>query len=411
MFSVFYNFYTALLHYIFNINSNRNLTFKKLVSTSFNVQEKHRYRFKTVFAGIKKVYLLPIVKFPVIVHHTILVYDVNAYSKQDRLNYLQDLYPGIKNLQFISAEEFLGYKNNSSKLFFLIITLPIQFIIIIIGIFKKDKSGINSILSNLLITCNLVRSVKQLPPFKLILFSAYDTNSAFLNFNLQRMNVTVTTVTSEVPLYKWNKIIITDILHICSEYQLEELKQLPGIKYKTIEIGKPEKYFEVKNLYNAPPLLNFKLGFISTGGWVRNELSNINQGIDIEYFENKILKDLNNILKKYKQIELIIYPHPREVSFFNKQEGDIVEFYKKLLPDINFRVNLSGMRTNNLFNEAYLSICFMTTTIFERLHAKRRSAIIYFKEDIFPGNFSSDYLYFISTEQELDHLIQNTYLS
>jgi hypothetical protein len=409
MFSVFYKFFNCLFSYTFFINIKKRNVFKKLIGVSFNVPEKHRYKFKTVISGIKKMYTLPVINLPQIDEGVEIVYDLSKNSKDDRLNYLNDFSNKKEYRQFISADQFMGYSSAFQKIAFLILSLPVQLVLIILGLIKKDRSGIHSILCNLLITQQIISIVKPAKPFLFVLFSIYDTNSSFLAYNLQKKIVTVKSVTSEVPLYKWNELVLTDVLHICSEYQLTEIKHLPGISYKTIEIGAPEKYFEVKEKYLHPAIPNNKLGFISTGGWIRKKLGHIDQGADIEKFENQILSDLNLILSKKTQIELIIYPHPREVKYYNNSFADLHQHYKQTLPDINFQINTSGKQTNKLFNETYLSICFMTTTIFERLHAKRMSAIVYFKENIFPVEFVSDYLKFISTTDELEKYIQKVY--
>jgi hypothetical protein len=407
--SVFYNFYCCFLNCIFNINSKERLAFKKLTGVSFNVPEKFRYKFKTVISGIVSLYVLGIKSSPAIINGRTIVYDLNNNSKNDRINYLAE-FKDVKSLQFVSSQDCLGYENIFQKIFFLVSTLPIQFILIVFGALKKDRSGIHSILSNLLITSNVLRLVRVSNANDFVLFSAYDTNSAFLALTLQKHKYNVTTVSSEVPLYKWNSVLITDVLHLCSEYQIEEVKHLPNILFKKIEIGVPEKYFEVSKHYLEPAVPNKKLGFISTGGWVRKKLGHIDQGTDIENAENRILTDLNIILAKKNQVQLIIYPHPRERKYFSDSLASLHDFYKKLLPDINFSISNSQQPTNTLFNETYLSVCFMTTSIFERLHAKRMSAIVYFKESIFPVNFYSEYLKFISSEAELEKLIDQVYL-
>lgn len=410
MFRVLIIFYCSFFQYAFGIRSNLQLAFLKLISTSFNVPEKFRYHLKTVFSGIKSVYTLPSISLPVISKDSVLVYDLSKASEQDRLGYLKDLYPS-QQFSYISSDACKGFKSTGDKWLFLFASIPAQVVIVFIGLIKKERSGINSILSNILLTRNLVHIAKQSNRRKLILFSAYDTNSAFMSLNLQKSGIEVTTVTSEVPLYKWNTILVTDVLHVCSEYQVEELKHLPHIKYKTVEKGAPEKYFEVKDLYKEPAIPNRKLGFISTGGWVRNKLGHIDQGIDIESFEQRILKDLDAILSKAKHIELIIYPHPRELRYFDGSQVELEGFYKKLLPGTDFTINFSGKPTSRLFDESYLAICFMTTSIFERVHAKRKSAVVYFKEHIFPVAFVSRYLSFLSTKQELEQLIHENYPS
>ena len=220
----------------------------------------------------------------------------------------------------------------------------------------------------------------------------------------------VSAVTSEVPLYKWNKIIVADHLIICSEYQKNELEKFKKtIKYQSYQLAEPEVYYEVKNLYTSEQQYSNNLGFLSTGGWVRNRLGHINQGIDIELNENTILKDLNDILKTNRHINLIVYPHPREAKYFDNNKQKLFEFYKSKLPDIDFEMNTSEKPSNQLFNETYLSICYMTTIIFERLHSRRKSAIIYFKEEFFPLEFNSNFLSFIKDKKSLNDLIVETY--
>ena len=57
------------------------------------------------------------------------------------------------------------------------------------------------------------------------------------------------------------------------------------------------------------------------------KLGNIDQGVDIEFFEEKILKDIDDCLSEYKDLELIIYPHPREKTFFNFSYKHLYEYY------------------------------------------------------------------------------------
>jgi hypothetical protein len=407
---VLFIFYSAFFHYTIGLKSNFALAFLKLIGTSFNVPEKFRYHFKTIFSGIKTAYGLPVISLPLVAKGPVLVYDLAQASERERLGYLRDQWPS-ERLSYISADTCMGFKSRGDKWLFLLASIPAQLIIVFVGLIKKERSGINSILTNLLLTRNLVAIIRQSDVRKIVLFSAYDTNSAFLSVNLQKCRIDVITVTSEVPLYKWNAILVTDVLHVCSSYQLEELKYLPNISYKSLETGAPEKYFEVKGLYTSAAVPNNKLGFISTGGWVRKKLGHIDQGIDIELFERKILGDLNTILAGARHISLVVYPHPRELRYFEGSKEELNDFYKNMLPDIDFAINFSGKPTGQLFDECYLAICFMSTSIFERLHAKRKSAVIYFKEHIFPVPFVSRYLSFLSGKQELEHLINENYPS
>ena len=410
MILVFSIYFFSLINYCFARSNKYGLAITKLCGTSFNIQEKNRYKFKIVLSGIKQIYFAPIKPIPFLCEDKDIIYDLTPQSETTRLNYIKEISVKKTELCFVAGSELASYETRLKKIVFLILSLPIQLSVLVLGIIKRDKSGINSILSNLLIASNLLKICKKSHTKNIILFCIYDTNSVFLTVCLQAINVFVSSVTSEVPLYKWNKIIVTDHLIICSEYQKIELETFKKtIKYKSYQLAEPEVYYEVKNLYTSDQQYSTNLGFLSTGGWVRNRLGHINQGIDIELNENTILKDLNDILKVNSHINLIIYPHPREVKYFDNNHHKLVEFYKSKLPDIDFEINTSQKPSNQLFNETYLSICYMSTIIFERLYSRRKAAIVYFKEDFFPLEFNSNFLSFIKDKKSLNNLIVKTY--
>jgi molybdopterin synthase catalytic subunit len=240
------------------------------------------------------------------------------------------------------------------------------------------------------------------------MFCVFDTNSVFLTVCLQKINVTVTSYTSEVPLYKWNKILVADHLKVCLDYQKTEVEMFKqSIIYNTLSFVEPETYYKAKHLYAQDQEYSNKLGFVSTGGWIRNKLDHIHQGLDFEAYENKILTDLNEILKDEKHISLVIYPHPRELE--NCKGEELRNYYVEKLPDVKFEINNTNIASNQLFNETYLSICFISTLIFERFYAKRKSAIIYYKEDCFPLPYKSDFLAFVQNKTDFKKLIKETF--
>jgi hypothetical protein len=120
------------------------------------------------------------------------------------------------------------------------------------------------------------------------MFGIYDTNSAFLSYCLMKNSSCVHQITSEVPIYKWNKIIVTNELILCSEYQFAEIEAFKQtVVFDTFKLFGPELYYKVSDLYEKPAQKNNKIAFYSTGGWVRKKLGNIDQGVDIEFFEEK----------------------------------------------------------------------------------------------------------------------------
>lgn len=406
-----YIFFVGLIQSPFKPNSKYVLAFQKLIGASFLIQEAHRYQYKTILSRIKDFLNSPILTNREKLVSNCIVYDVNDYSKQNRLDYLKNYNVQYSNSQFVSADSLLVFKSNFHKISVISLLIPVVVVQLVLGLFIKDKSGISSVLQNMLVNSNFLSSIDSKSVSNIVLFSIYDTNSAFLSLCLMRKRLHVTNITSEVPLYKWNKITICNTLHVCSNYQLAELKQIPTLIYDKVELGMPEKSYLVKHLYESKASVNSKqIGFISTGGWVRNKLGHLNQGTDIEKNEAKILYDLNEILIEHSNIQLIIYPHPRELTYFSSIE-DLINHYKQFLPRINFQIQPTKQANNELFNETKLAICYLSTIIFERAYFKRASAIVYFKDDIFPVKFEDEYLTIIDSKEKLNQLINKTYLA
>jgi hypothetical protein len=392
--------------------SKSALCYRKLTGASFDLPEKDRYSYRSLLSGIKRVYTLPIEKAIKNKDHAnkkIIVYDLNSDAEKSRIEFLN--YYGIKDdLVFIASDKIRHFNSGLDKVVFIIVTMPVQVQLMISGLFKKDKSGLSSILKNILLTRNLVRIATRGKASKVILFSIYDTNSSFLANSIMREGIYVSQVTSEVPLYKWNRVIVTNELILCSEYQEHELNEFKvTLLFDKYTLFGPELYYKVADLYKHTPLKNNKLGFYSTGGWLRKKLGHADQGVDIKFYEAKILKDLATVLRKRKDIELIIYPHPREWVNFSGSEVEMRKFYSGFLGDTNFNISAAGKPTNLIFDEVYLAVCYMTTVIFERMHAGRKSAFVYFKENGFPVKKGIKNLSIINNEVELEELVLSSY--
>ncbi len=406
MSKVLINFYISLLYYLLGIKSSYLLAFTKLVSISFDIKEQHRYKYKNIFSSFKKILKAPVLKHRQLEQVTFAIYDLSINSKELRSAYLNNLDTKYQHTEFIAGNDLIYFSTVLQKIIFIFCILPAQVLLCIYGFIKKDKSGISTIFINVLKTFNCVENLKKSNIKNSVLFSAYDTNSAFLAQNLIRENIYVSTVTSEVPIYKWNQIIITNELILCHEYQKNEVKYFHNtLIYDTLLLGKPEEFFCVENLYTQQQSKNLNIGFLSTGGWVRNKFGHINQGTNMEDNETKILISLNAILRKHYQLNLIIYPHPREFKYYNNSISELTKHYNVFLKDISFTINSNNTNSNKLFDDCYVALCFFTTLIFERSFAKRNSAIVYFKDNHFPLANKDSWLSIINTKEDLENYL------
>lgn len=413
LFFLILNYFKGMFFYLIGENNSVSLSYQKLFNCSFNLPEKFRYSYKSVLSELRKVICIS-VNYDInqqseTNNKSSIVYDLSDVSKKERINYLR-FYGIDNNLVFVASDEIVYFNSFGHKVWFLFVTFPIQIQLLILGLFKKDISGLSFVLKNLLITFNFLRFCKCEKIKDVYMFGIYDTNSAFLSYSLMKNNIYVHQITSEVPIYKWNKIIITNELILCSDYQFVEIEAFKKtVVYDTCKLFGPELYYKVSDLYKIPALKNKKVAFYSTGGWVRKKLGNIDQGVDIVFFEEKILKDIDECLSEYKDLELIIYPHPREKTFFNFSYKYLYEYYLKFLPNCKFSIKIDDIITNEFFNECYLAICFISTVIFERVHAKRESVLMYQNEKEFPLKNNVDYLHFINSKDELNTIIKKCY--
>lgn len=403
-------YFRGYLNYVINFTSHESLAFKKLIATSFEIRQNDRYKIKTLFSNVLTVIKAPVLKNAASLK-PVVIYDVDPSSAELRFRYVRELkgYDSEKEFSFLSAKQLKGFFSIRQKLIFVSATMPVILSVLLIALFKTDRSGLSQVYSNLLVSFNALKVLRQNAVKECIFFSAYDTNSTFLAVLLQRYKIKVTVVPSEVPLYKWNSILIADDLVLCSPYQNVELSYLPGVVYKTKHPGFPETAPAIRQLYTKQQPFSLKMGFISTGGWVREKLGHIEQGTGLRFNEERILNDLSNILNTRPHIELILYPHPRELNYYEGDIGRLKQYYQTFLGNTNFNISDTSLPSNQRFDEVYLALAYMSTLIFERAYFKRRSAIVYFKENLFPLPYEDEYLRFVSTKTELASLVDLIY--
>ncbi len=413
LFFLILSYFKGMFFYVIGETNRASLSYQKLFNISFNLPEKYRYSYKSVLSELRKLACIPVKldshELTESNNNSSIVYDLSDVSKKERIHYLR--FYGIENeLVFVTSQELVYFSSFGHKVWFLFVTFPIQIQLLILGLFKKDISGLSFVLKNILITSNFLKLSKRQKIKDVYMFGIYDMNSAFLSYSLMKKHNYVHQITSEVPIYKWNKIIVTNELILCSEYQFAEIEAFKKtVVYDSCKLFGPELYYKVADLYQFPAVKNNKVAFYSTGGWVRNKLGNIDQGLDIECFEEKILNDIDDCLSEYKELELIIYPHPREKVFFDHSIELLQQHYLKFLPNCKFTIKTENILTDEFFNECYLAVCFISTVMFERVHAKRQSVLMYQNEKEFPLKNNVDYLHFINSKDELKTIIKKCY--
>ena len=295
------------------------------------------------------------------------VYDILESSYAQREKYVN----------YFSKENVSGgiYKNElyfsssmpSALVIFILATLCVPFIFIV-SLFKKDKAPYAMILKEILENINFLNLVDELKISKIFFFSIYEKDSNICTLLLNKKGVHVSKIPSEVPLGLWNKNILADTLCICNGYQYEELKEFKdSIFIKDTEFWGPERLLDNIDKYSHPVETKKKrIGFYSTGTWIRKLENHIEQGLDMQQMEADVKIAVRNFCLTNTEYSLFIFLHPRER--WPKYIDRTIEKYNTDFKGINFQLVDSDVKSSNSFELIDIGVAFQSTIAYERLY-------------------------------------------
>tara|TARA_B100001287_G_scaffold144355_1_gene121381 strand:+ start:11554 stop:12855 length:1302 start_codon:yes stop_codon:yes gene_type:complete len=312
-----------------------------------------------------------------------IIFDSSIESKEVRLKYLK-YYTKIEDFNFVSCQELLYFKSYSFKIFYTLISIPFVLFFFVASHFSSYKSSLALFVEYPLILFNFFRLFKNGISPQVYYFSIYQRESNFFANYMQKKGLNVIKIPSEVPIGYWNANILCDELIICNYYQYKELIHFQdSVKFNKTTFWGPENSFSYRDLYSSKvEVTKNSIGYYSTGSWVRKKMGHIDQGIDFELHEKKLLIYLKEFLENNKQISLFIFLHPKEKSkdFYSY----VVDFYKRSLgSEINFEIVDRTVNASHSFNMVDLGIAFSSTIMHERLFCGFKS-IFFTRNNFFP---------------------------
>ena len=334
-----------------------------------------------------------------------VIFDSNNSSFELRKSYIKS-FAKIEVNNFIARED-LGSKINSPKLGTLFSLVILYMALIPVAILSNKRKAIVIIFRDYIEMNALSICLKNWKIRRLYHFNIYEKESNFLSFYLENsLGIKTTKCPSEVPLGFWNKIIICDELIICNAYQLDEIEFFSStIRVNTFQKWGPENAHKVAPQYKSRDIAfrsNNKLGYISTGAWVREKEGHVDQGFQMARNEQMMLQFFNKFLKG-KDLKLIIMLHPREKS--KKYMTESTAMYANILNDIPYEFAPIDVPSNQLFDQVDLVVSFYSSLLFERLYFGFKTIFYTLFSDNFPLEKSSIRSICAFREDELEKLI------
>lgn len=274
---------------------------------------------------------------------------------------------GKSALSFIPRDA-IGFQQTAGKLsllHFLLFAIPIA----CAAIFNKRRDNLALVISSVA-EISFVKAYLKVRGVKYVFdFYSFESDSNFMYLALRDELVRVCKIPSSGPLASHYLKTISDDLVISTPYQEEEIAALGrDIMYSNILRWPPERahtYYE-KFCLTKLDFSEKVLGFYSHGQWVRNLAGHAGYGAGVEEDEIRILTLIKNYCMNRPDVQVIVYPHPRELDV--KVMPRTIEFYDKTLGTGRYELmRLKGGSAQH-FDKVNVAIASYSTIIYERLY-------------------------------------------
>jgi len=267
------------------------------------------------------------------------IFDGASKSLYNRTEFLKKIANPQPAVGF--SREKLTIQKKTNKLFGLFGLSIIFPILLIFNLFaKKRKATLSILLLEYLEWIAISELIDKHSINYLYYFCAYENDSNMIAHILKKQEVYINKIPSSNPLKNFYKYLVCDELSTTASFQKQEVKALSvNWDVNTISHYPIDSYHFLTNYLNKnlEETKQFKLGFISSGIWLRQQKGDTPLGIGDQESE----LDLMDILKRYIQSrnikDLIILLHPiekKEDSIYKQAKKHYREFFE--LPTIQY---------------------------------------------------------------------------
>lgn len=299
----------------------------------------------------------------------IAAFDSDFIAEEKRLQYLA--WFNVKPGYFFSREYLNGSVNflhACIHLFFVslftLLVLPFSF--------SRRRVSYALLLTETVEWANLLWLFKKHTITKVYHHNIYEKDANFLAYLLMKRNVSVSKITSEVPLVFANKIILTNELCLCFAYQAEEAEAFKETMfYDKLTVWLPEMQISYIDKYKNKVFdipVN-AIGFYSSAFWLRKKLNHSIADVGSYDVEENLLGFVAEYLKRNETLRMVVFTHPYEKNTPENYKL-AMEHYSRYFPhELMSRVEFTGQgeRSTDEFQKVNIGISVFSTIMFERI--------------------------------------------
>lgn len=320
-----------------------------------------------------------------------LIFDGDSKQKNDRLNYLSSVLRMDKsNFRYLALDKFSGVKSKAFKLKLTFFICVVFLIVFPFTVFSKNRAlyalFLLSIIENILFLDLLLESGLNYVYY----FFPFENDANFSALLLNQNNIEVHKVPGPNSLYHNHKYLLADKISFCSEFQFEQHEYLKKnwvvgqiLKWPLYGYENLKPYFNTNDNQKPKP---YKLGFISSGIWRREELGKIPvKNADFES-EKKLIHLLVDYLSARKISTLYIYLHPIEKNNFEVY-NKAISYYKNKFDNVECVFSEFDKSSYSSFNLVDTTIAAHSTSNLQRLFCgyKTMYALLDYETNMFEG--------------------------
>lgn len=391
--SILFLIFIGHLKFIFGLkSSNAKLYYSCLYLFSkqtFRLPKSARKDFliiiRTYYFVIKHIFLVK-PEIHLLAEGNVAAFDSGFNAEEKRMQYLKHF--NVTPTYFLSRQNLIGSTGIlQACVHFFFVTL--FFISLLPFSFAKNKVNYAMLLREIVEWTNLINIFKKNKIDKLYHFCIYEKDANFLTYLLNKKNIWVSKITSEVPLDFANKIIITNELCLCFAYQVEEVEAFKTTMfYDRLQVWLPEMQISYLENYNNRKFeipLN-TIGFYSSALWLRKKMNHSPADIGSYDVEETLLKNIAQYLVKNKNLKLIIFTHPLEKRTLENSTLT-KQYYKDIFgTEMEKNVELSDdkIKSTEMFHKVNIGIAVFSTIVFERLSLGFKTILAPFGKKDFP---------------------------